>query len=233
MSALYTLLLLGDSASAPTGGFFPTYVEALLAGWGGARPLEVVNLSAVGMTSADALALWREWCFTKPVPDALLIYLGHCDACAFGYRKPRRPKWAGAGWSRWRDRLYKCFTPSSQRVPRYQFTPQTDLFPLRECVSQADFVANIGDLVESGLKAGARVVLVNPTSKTDYPPCNNTGNFIFYKIFGLLDAHPYRVEDAEDEDAPDLLPLRAALNYHGRGELGQAELLDQALQEME
>lgn len=212
------VLILGDSASAHTGGYFREYLDLLQERWNGDLDLAIVNVSAAGMTSADALVILEQRLADADRPDAVVIYLGNCDACAFGYLKSHSPRWLGTGWRRVRDKIYRKLDPLRVRARRFEFAELGPLLGLRACVPLADLKVNLRLMLRATARRGVKVVLVNPTSNLYHAPCNNTGNFIYWKVFGVDDRHPYKT-------GREHLLLRAALNFHSSGDYDQAATL--------
>ena len=79
------ILVLGDSTLSSLGGQFRNAVDVLLdASY--AAPVEIMNVSVAGLTSADAELHFAELARSERF-DAVVVYVGNCDAC--GYGSPR------------------------------------------------------------------------------------------------------------------------------------------------
>lgn len=87
------ILILGDSTLSSLGGCGDPAVD-ILARQNFSRPLTIINPSAVGFTAADAWVTLAEVHQKDPL-EAVVVYLGNCDACSIGYSKPRVRSWDG------------------------------------------------------------------------------------------------------------------------------------------
>ncbi|MGE4553375.1 MAG: hypothetical protein AB7D57_09690 [Desulfovibrionaceae bacterium] len=209
-----TVLVLGDSASAVTGSHVENHLD-MFRGVAWDRPVRIVTPSAVGMTMSDALLHYREQA-PELRPDAVVVYLGNCDACAYGPAKPRLRRWSPERVAA-ANAKFKRATPLALRNKPFQFR-EFDLAAnaLTPCVPPADYEVQLAELAGAVLADGGALVLVNPVSKADYPPCNNIGNFLYYKIFGLHERLPLRPCLAADR-------LTQAIRLHEAGRTQEAD----------
>ncbi len=179
---LVNILILGDSALTPIGGCLQNAVDLWAEKKSYARPVGLLNGSVLGMTTADALIHLRETATRLPL-KAVVIYLGNCDACAFGYLKPRTLLWRNGKTPLRRSRRERKSNPLSRRHPPYTFIDiLPNAKPLKPTVSAVDFRKNLEDIVGLCSLWKIKLLLLNPISKANFPPCNNTGNFTFYSI---------------------------------------------------
>ncbi len=197
------ILLLGDSTSF-TGGWagsaYPAHLADMAVWKAGSR---MINPSVAGFTSADAYLYFSDYLKENRAPDAVLVFLGNCDACATHW-----PKGQPTPFRRYLTKFLKLFRPASRRnlFRPYTFDPNYR-HDLEHPEKVTDFSANLRRIIATALKRDAKVVLVSPVANTSFVAGSGKGNFIFYDVFGLdSDCLPYC-----DAVPPDLeAPLRAA-----------------------
>lgn len=222
MTGPVDILILGDSALASLGGVFSNAVDMMAAQGEYEREVRFENGSAVGMTAADA---W--WHFLRATRrqhfDAVIVYAGNCDACGHGYVKPPSPRALAALVSRGSTAWFRRRSSLARRNPPLQFVAH-DLAarPMRRCVTPG---AAAGFIRKIATQAGARrqhVFVVCAASNLRFPPANNTGNGIFYKIFGVREFLTYRAEGSASR-------LVEALHLHRALQLDAAAALYAAI----
>ncbi len=201
------ILVLGDSVLSSLGGCFPNALEYFQMRCAYSMPVEFVNPSAVGTTAADALVQLKDLNRSDRF-DAVVVYLGNCDACGFGYIKPRIPVIGGGMTTRMKNFIYKKKTPLARRTMPFTFTRRRPSgTEIRQCVTPEAYRSFIRDIIARAHRMGARVILVKPISKGDFPPCNNLGNILFYKIMNIRDRHRF-LRGGADQDLIDALDLQ-------------------------
>ena len=180
------ILILGDSTLSSLGGCGDPSVD-IICRQGFSRPLEIINPSAVGYTAADAWITLQQQHQLAPL-EAAVVYVGNCDACALGYLKPYTKSWKNGEQARKQDEKLKKRNPLAHRNPpfTYQDKGRTLKAPPR-CVSPADHGKFLDDMAKYCHKQGIRLIVINPVSKLDFPPLNNMGNFVFYRLAGIKD----------------------------------------------
>ena len=216
------VLVLGDSALTALGCHFPTAIDLLCEENAFDCPVVFDNLSAVGFTSADALCCFREYLETHEAPSAVIIYLGNCDACAYGPRKP----WATESE---RPALVKKANDKNRSAALFRRNPpfaylesSEDGKALERSVPPEDYARFLMETLDLCLDLNIKAILVNPVSKPDFPPCNNTGNFLAYRLCGFL-------EDRGMTFPENRSGLAEALGFHSKGDLKRARALYLAL----
>lgn len=209
------MLALGDSALATLGGCHDNALDLLERDARYDRALHIDNGCVVGMTSADARIHFDGLSRTGHYA-ALILYLGNCDACGFGPVKPYTPLWLGGWPARRASRRRQRDQPFARRNPpfAYRDLPHVDEPPSR-CVSPADHARHLRKIVQRAERVSMPVVLIVPASKPDFPPCNNTGNHLYYRLVNV----PDRLGFPEDEE---IAPLLEAYAHHREGELERA-----------
>ncbi len=216
------ILLIGDSFSASFGCFSRTFVDLFCQDGAYEEALTVHNASTFNVTSADALSYFDDFSSRGPV-DLLVVALGNCDPCAYGYRKNaplRKFPWA----ARRVDRKIKKSHPILKRNPPFTYKQhQVDGSELGGVVGVKDFKSNLKSLLAKAKQKDIPVVLFKLASNPAFPPCNNIGNRIFYKIFNLKTAHSYTTTSSEFSD------VVLALQLHDNGEIDLARAAYEAM----
>ncbi len=209
------VLVLGDSALSSLGSCFENALDRFCARPGYDVPLRFYNASAVGMTSADAYVNLVEMAKRRKF-EAVILYVGNCDASAYGFQKPKTLFWHGGFHARMRNALYKRMNPLARgRHPLRFVVYKVAANRLRECVPPRDYERFISRIIAHAVKRSIPVILLNPVPKVDFPPCNTMGNSLFYKIVNVHDDHPYRGGGAAGA-------LIDALSLHGAGAFPEA-----------
>ena len=204
------ILILGDSTSF-TGGYRPcSYPVALAQSAIWPQGTRIINPSVAGLTGADAARYFIRYARANGVPDAIVIYLGNCDACATLYPKGRAT-WIGqaaARWNRFRreGRHLNPFRPFTFD-PDYRAALERPEHP-------ADFSYNIESIIQRA--KNARIILVEPAANEQFIAGSGKGNFIFYRIFGI----PAATID-EAVNLPE--PLASALRDEASGNTDEAQ----------
>ncbi|MBN2070073.1 MAG: hypothetical protein JW814_01345 [Candidatus Krumholzibacteriota bacterium] len=210
------ILVLGDSALSSLGGRFLNALDhfPLLRRYD--RLVRFFNGSTTGMTSADAAAHLGDLA-ARSEYDALILYLGNCDPCGFGYIKSPGRLRAAPLFARTADYFYRKRNPLSKRNIPYRY--RKGLLPskgIRPSVSPGDYRKFISRIAGLCADHGMRMIHIDPISKIDFPPCGHLGNSIFYRIFNINDD---RLLDIPSP-AADLVE---AANNDRKGEAGEAE----------
>ena len=187
MNDARTILVLGDSLACGLGLYSTGFLDILSETEGFDQPLRVLNPASFNCTSADILAQYRDLPRER-LPDALVIALGNCDPCGFGYRKKaalrNRPKRSAA-----LQRRHHQAHGLLRRNPPFLFRRMAGTGG--RAVPVDEFKANLDTLLRRTAKDGIPVILVIPSSNPHFPPANNLGNFFCYNIFGLDAALPH------------------------------------------
>ncbi len=183
------ILVLGDSSVSPLGQMHFNFID-LLEQKKFNNSVEIFNNSCAGLTSADALTNLRDF-ISGSIPDLLILYAGNCDACAYGIQKSGPSKFEQNIKSKINERLYKRRNILARRNRPYGFREINGIIPeLKRCVDENDFIANINAIEKICVQKNIKLILILPVSKVHFPPCNNTGNNIYYKIFNIFDKLP-------------------------------------------
>ncbi len=206
-------MVIGDSAAASLGVVAETFPEIL---GRGRLPRRVINAALVGMTSADAVALFDGLARDLEPGDAVVICLGHCDASGFGPLKPRFPFLAPI-LRRAIQPWYQSLNPWSVRSSPYEFTSRTSFVETLPCVAPDEFEANLGDLVRRARRRRLRVILLNPFGQRWFPPANHFPSALFLRVFGGAEHHPFAASGGSE--------LPHALSEHQAGHLEAAQWL--------
>lgn len=184
MSNTLRVLVLGDSALSGTGASLPNAIGILADSMKINRPVELVNGSAIGMTSADARAHFEELSRNEHF-DAVVVYVGNCDASSFGAAKPDLVKIGRHYRLRKLAKNRARYAYAKRTRPLYfKKMPACSKMPTR-CVSPDDFSAHLIAMVALARKKDTIMIVLNPVAQRLFPPCNNTGNFVFYQIPNL------------------------------------------------
>jgi hypothetical protein len=179
------ILVLGDSSLSSLGCCSQNIFDYFTKNTNYNKKIEFVNASFAGMTSADIRSNVDD-ALRKNIYDCVMIYTGNCDASAYGLLKPRVPIVSGSAITKVFDTFHKALNPVSRRYSPFQFIPENSTKGnLRRCVVPADFEDNLNTIIKKILKKGCKLILINPVSKTVFPPSNNFPNAIFFKIFNV------------------------------------------------
>ncbi|MBL1212229.1 MAG: tetratricopeptide repeat protein [Ignavibacteriae bacterium] len=215
MQKVTRLLVLGDSVFSGFGNCFDNALDILCKNSSFSSRVQIQNLSAIGMTSADALLHFKA-AVKKDNYDAAIIYLGNCDACGYGYLKPSVKFFPRKKISLTKNEAYRSKNPISIRNKPFKFTKYNiSQNSLQSCVSIEDFKSNIARIIKHAQKNNIKLILINPSSKANFPPANNIGNFIFYKIVNAANCYPHWKEEKSSE-------LIAAIKLQEEGRLNDA-----------
>lgn len=209
------VLVLGDSAFSSLGGRFLNALDYFPLKRRYDRPVKFFNGAMTGMTSADAAAHAGELVAGDDY-DALIVYIGNCDPCGFGYIKSRHRVLNFGIAARIENLLYRKRNPLSRRNGPYQF--REGLLPskgIREAVSPEDYASFLSTIIKQCGDSKIPLILVNPISNPDFPPCGHLGNSMFYRIFNINDD---RVFDVSGPAAA----LAAAVNLQKAGNEAEA-----------
>ena len=234
------ILVLGDSAFSGLGGRFLNALDYFPLQRQYDRPVRFFNGAMTGMTSADAAIHIKELTGRNDY-DALIVYLGNCDPCGFGYIKSKKRflnHWLSV---RIENFLYRRKNPLSKRNEPYRF--REGLLPskeIRRVVSPEDFVSFLSMIIKQCRDSNIPLILINPISKVDFPPCGNLGNSIFYRIFNISDdrsfdnpgpaaglaeaseAHPQIISESAGIEQRIIAKNNLAAIYFNRGDLRMA-----------
>lgn len=211
------ILILGDSFATSLGCFERNFLDVFQRK-GFHRPVRITNPSTFNMTSADALVLLRDYAQRGLRFGAVVLALGNCDSCGFGYSKkvyPFAQKWLARRY----DRAVKKRMPLLRRHPPFTFRAiDPTRIEGRGAVQPKDFQANLAAAAKLARSMGAKVIVLSLNANRLFPPCNNTGNYSFYKVFGLESRIPY-------SGLGECGELNAALFQHDHGDRALAESL--------
>ena len=174
------VLILGDSTSF-TGGHRPCIYPVFMARrtvW--PDRTQIFNPSVAGLTSADAARLFINHKRLHGAPHSMVIYLGNCDACATLYPKGRA-NFIGRAKAKW---IRKSRAPRHLNPFRpYTFDPNYDQY-LEAPENPENFEYNLSKIIGGAPKA--RIALVAPKANPHFIAGSGKGNFIFYRIFGVV-----------------------------------------------
>lgn len=210
MAKSYTVLVVGDSAIANCGVYENSYLDFFINEWSYEQQVDVVTSATFNVTSVDALAHFHDY-LKIGVPDVLVVGLGNCDAAGFGFYK-HKAIMNSPLLARTADAWQKGKHPLSRRNPPYYYRAKPvhgqEVPPV---VSPKAYGKNIRTLLDATRSKGVQTVLVNLGANQLFPPCNNVGNAIFYKLFGVRTNFPY----AGSGEHPELV---RALRLHDAGD---------------
>ncbi|HEX2956643.1 MAG TPA: hypothetical protein VHO70_07420 [Chitinispirillaceae bacterium] len=179
------ILVFGDSALSSLGCCSKNVFDYFSNGKKYDKEIRFVNSSFVGMTSADIRSNLDD-IFKKDSFDCVIIYTGNCDASAYGLLKPYFPLFAGSAVTEIFDFIYKALNPVSKRYSPYGFVPESGTRgKLRRCVTPEDFERNLIAIIRKVIKKNSKLILINPVSKSFFPPLNNLPNACFFKVINV------------------------------------------------
>jgi len=167
--------ILGDSISMTIGLGSNTYPYLLAEHKGWPSNTEIINFSQPGNTACDCLANLRQF-LRRSTLDFVIICLGTCDSISTEHIK-------GTGINWWRKITTKPVRKRFSNSPRYREWNADYDQAFEKTESIADFTANVEKILSLCKKRQIGIVLVIPTSNTDFPPGLAKGNFIFYDIW--------------------------------------------------
>ena len=206
------ILILSDSFATCLGCFDGNFVDFIARDYGFNEQINIINPSTFNMTSADALTYIRQQVGEKPL-DCVIIALGNCDSCGFGVPKKRSFLRPGKPFRKTVHARNKY--PILQRNKPFYFTSKGSPPKQPRVVSPGDFKKNLRDIIRIAQKATASVIVCNLKGNDLFPPDNNTGNFSFYKLFGV----PTHFEYSGNGHSR---PVLKALHLHDTGQLKAA-----------
>lgn len=209
------ILILSDSVLTSVGTRFNNAIDILCNEIFFSSQVEVINYSVIGLTTADAL-LYLQEIVSKTKIDLLIVYLGNCDASGFGYLKPDAKFYPRKYYVSKINSKYRKQNSLSRRNKPFQFVDHNfkSNKPVR-CVSPDDYSNNLNRIIKVCDKTGTGVVLINPVSKLNFQPCNNTGNYIYYKLCGIYDNFDYPFDEGTS-------PLVEAISLQNKGKLEES-----------
>lgn len=181
-----TILILGDSTSMSVGLEKKTYPFLLASATIWPCDTRIVNCSLPGFTSADAAAFFfrHDRAFLKDL-NAVVVYLGNCDATSSEVRKGKYGYLRQAVcWIREVVGRMPAKTRIKNRLLHFEWNNAYD--PVIESPeSPKDFEYNIGRVLETCHHASVPVIIVRPKANLYFPPGVGKGNFIFYRHLGM------------------------------------------------
>lgn len=200
-------MLLGDSFAASVGCYKNSFVDVFCRDNSYSDDVEIHNAATFNVTSADILKHYDDYC-EKNVIDLLVVALGNCDPCSYGYKKSGSvlsSPWA----ARMHDRKIKRKHSILKRNPPFTYiSHDIDSAGVESVVPAGTFKKNLDRLLNKARKDKVPVLLFNLVANAYFPPCNNTGNRIFYKVFGLSTRHTqYSARDSRGADVVRALLL--------------------------
>ena len=214
------VLVLGDSFATPLGTNKGNFVDAFIENSRYDDKLHFLNPSTFNVTSADALEFFRKAVSLYDL-KLVVVALGNCDSCGFGFIKRRFP-FGGSQLSAWYDKKIKKSNPLLLRNRPYQFANLPVFKEIKSCVNSGQFTKNIKTIAKLAEKSNIPVVFLHIKGNETFPPCNNIGNFTYYKVFGLKTKLPY----VADQDSQSLID---ALSSHDQGRYEDAKQLYQTI----
>ncbi|MEW5775087.1 MAG: hypothetical protein AB1916_16340 [Thermodesulfobacteriota bacterium] len=205
------LLVLGDSASVSIGGLCRNYVDLFPVRCSYDHPLLVLNASSIGTCAPDALAVLRDVVAEERV-DAAVVYVGNCDASAYGPAKA----------SRFASGLARAMG-KSVAAPRPDWVPRRNRFchydpapwlPSGRSVTPQDYGKFLAELGRECAKRSIPLFAFNPAANSRFPPGNNCGNFLCYSLLDARCGFTFH--------GPAESPLLEALGLDAAGRSGPA-----------
>lgn len=202
-----TILILGDSTSMTIGvekEMYPFHL-ANMKNW--APGTRIVNCSLPGFTSADACAFFfRNKKELAPL-DAVIIYLGNCDAMSSELHKGKySPLTQVIDGIRAISGRKRGKTHLKNRLLHFEWNNDFDS-SIETPESPEDFDYNISRVINACEKMGVAVILVRPQAHFLFPAGIGKGNFLFYKYLGIEDKIADRIS-IEDERFKSALELQ-------------------------
>lgn len=177
------VLVLGDSSVSSLGCSSKNLFDYFSLETSYDQQLKIINSSIVGMTSADAWSNFKLFVKRNTV-DVLMLYVGNCDACGYGFSKRKAPLWLGGNVPRLTSSLSK-----GNRSPGYSSlrleSPGNSECPIQPCVTPDDFRTFTEATIKIALKKNIRVILINPFSNHWFPPSNTSPNKLLYRIISI------------------------------------------------
>lgn len=210
------ILILGDSTSMSIGLERKTYPFCLAGAPIWPSGMRIVNCSLPGFTSADAAAFFfRHFQTLRESLNAVVVYLGNCDAIASELRKGKYGHLRQAAcWVRELTGRLPDKTRIQNRLLHFEWNNDYD--PAIEFPERGeDFEYNIGRVLKACRRASVPVILIRPKANRYFPPGVGKGNFLFYRFLGMTE----RVSDRIS--IPDFR-FKNALRLHEAGELEEA-----------
>ena len=213
------ILVLGDSFATSLGCFDNNFLDKFITEYSFTERVVFDNPSVFNLTSVDSFFLLQRYLENQHY-DAVLVGLGNCDSCAYGYYKKVRGLYSAKKnfkLNKRYDKKLKKKNPLLRRNPPYTFRYSGKAtLPVNGAVSARDFGENIQAIFKLCNKNDIPVLVININANKYYPPCNNTGNYCFARIFGLETHLPY-------SGMGECAELNEALRLHDNANFSQAE----------
>lgn len=211
-----TILILGDSTSMSVGLEKKTYPFLMASAPIWPCDTRIVNCSLPGFTSADAAAFFfrHERALLKDL-NAVVVYLGNCDATSSEVRKGKYGYIRQAVcWIREVVGRMPAKTRIKNRLLHFEWNNAYDP-EIESPESPKNFEYNIGRVLETCHHASVPVILVRPKANLYFPPGVGKGNFIFYRHLGMKERFSSLIS------IPDAR-FKEALRLHESGDFEEA-----------
>lgn len=222
MSAIF---ILGDSTSMTVGVEKSTYPFLLAKAPIWPAGTRFVNFSMPGFTSADAAAcFFRHRKSYRRALDAVVLYLGNCDAAATEIRKGKYGRLRELScWVKEVTQQSKSRTRIKNRLLHFEWNNSYD--PTIEVPEDPrDYEYNLGRIIKVCDRQSTPVILVRPKANSLFPPGVGKGNFIFYRYIGMKE-HISELLSIPDVRFTEALRHHESNNYSKAAELYQEILL--------
>lgn len=219
------ILILGDSTSMTVGVEKSTYPFHLAKAPIWRAGTRFLNFSLPGFTSADAAAcFFRHRKSYRRELDAVVLYLGNCDAAATEIQKGKYGRLREAAcWVKELTQHSKAKTRINNRLLHFEWNNSYD--PTIEIPENPkDYEYNLRRIIQVCHRASIPVILVRPKANPLFPPGVGKGNFIFYRYLGMKE-HISELLSVPDVRFTKALRHHEANNYSMAAELYQEIML--------